>query len=351
MIRILIVDDSDTEIAILKSIFVKEKDFEIVGFAKNGKEAIEIVPLLKPDLITMDISMPIMDGFEATSYIMSHNPTPIVIISSKVNDESLRATFRALEAGALGVLDKPVKITDPTFKYQRQRIIDTLRSMADIKVIKRRFNIKPKATEVVKIPTPNEIHEPEIVVIGSSVGGPQALKTIIGQLPYNFSLPVIIVQHMTPGFIDGFVKWLDANSSIKIKIAEKNEPLLSGTVYIAPDDYHIEVGRSHGRLIIKLISGEPVSGFCPSITTLFQSVAKICKANAIGILLTGMGHDGAKGLLSLKHAKSHTIIQDKESCVVFGMAGVAQTIGAVDKVIVLDKISEYLVELTDKAKV
>lgn len=346
MIRILIVDDSESEINILKSIFTKETDFEIIGYAKNGREAINIVPLLKPDIITMDINMPIMDGFAATRYIMSHNPTPIVIISSKINDESLEHTFQALEAGAVGVLEKPVNITSPSFKVQRQRIVDMIRSMAGIRVIKRRFNTKTKTKKIEEVkPELPKVVEPEIIVMGSSVGGPQALKTILNQLPYDFSLPIAIVQHMTPGFVEGFVKWLDNNANLKIKIAENNEELLAATVYLAPDDRHLQIARSNGKLIAKLIDGKAISGFCPSITALFQSVAKTCGKNAIGILLTGMGQDGAKGLLELKHVHAHTIIQDKESSVVFGMAGVAQSLGAVDKVVLLNEIGDYLNKL------
>lgn len=347
MIKILIVDDSETEVAILKSLFSAEEDFEVIACAKNGKEAVELVGVLKPDLITMDIEMPVMDGFEAIRMIMTQHPTPIVVISSKLNDESLSATFQAMEAGALSVLEKPINITMPSFKLEKRKIIDTLRSMAEIKVIKRRFYTKSKKhSPPITHPSLSE-NNYEIVAIGSSVGGPQALKTILEKIPRNFPIPIVIVQHMTQGFINGFAKWLDTNTHLKIKNPTHNEILMKGHVYFAPDGYHMEIARSHQHLIAKLVTGKPISGFCPSITALFQSVAKVCGKNAIGILLTGMGSDGAKGLLELKHAKAHTLIQDKESAVVFGMAGVAQSLGAVDKMVELDQIADYLQKITN----
>lgn len=346
MIKILIVDDSPSEVAILKSILMKEKDFEIIGYAKNGKEAISITPLLKPDLITMDINMPIMDGLAATRYIMSHHPVPIVIISSRINDQSLEYSFKALDAGAVGVLEKPQNITSPLFVNQQQQIVDTIRSMSSIKVIKRRFNTKSKSEIMPEKMLSTKIAEPEILVMGSSVGGPQALKIILNTLPFEFNIPIAIVQHMTPGFIHGFVKWLDNNCALKVKVVENNEELMPGTVYLAPDDLHFEIKRVNGNLVARLSQQEAISGFIPSITALFHSVATTCGKNAIGILLTGMGNDGAKGLLEMKQEYAHTIIQDKESSVVFGMAGVAQSLGAADKIMPLDQIGDYILKMT-----
>lgn len=216
MIKLLIVDDSETETALLKSLFSTEKDFEIVGCAKNGKEAVNLAALLKPDLITMDILMPVMDGLEATRAIMAQYPVPIVVISSRLYDETLNITFKALEAGALFVLEKPFNIFSPAFKKEKRKILDTLRSMAEIKVVKRRFHTKPSKKIMVKCPpAEKQKYEPgeyEIVAIGASVGGPQALKTILEKLDDNFPVPIVIVQHMTKGFISGFTKWLDDNT-------------------------------------------------------------------------------------------------------------------------------------------
>lgn len=346
MINILIADDSETETALLKSLFESEKDFVVVGCAKNGKEAVELNETLKPDIITMDIHMPVMNGFEATRLIMSQQPTPIIVISSRLHDESLRASFQALEAGAVSVLEKPKNFSSPAFAKQRVKIIEMIKVMAGVKVIKRRFNTQPKKTRSVAAPALQDGNY-EIIAIGASVGGPQALKTILTQLPADFPMPIVVVQHMTQGFISGFAKWLNDKSRLKVKYAEDHELLQSGTVYFAPDNVHLEIHRSDKGLITHLLTGPPVSGFCPSITTLFQSIATHCGKNAVGVLLTGMGSDGAQGLLAMKQAQAHTFIQDADSAVVFGMAGVAQSLNAADKVIELDLIADYLIKIAN----
>jgi len=348
MINILIVDDSKTETALLRSMFEAEADLRVTGTATNGKEALNLVKTLKPDLITMDIAMPIMDGLEATRLILSQYPVPIVVISSRVDDEYLNATFSAMEAGALSVLEKPVEPNSPGFNKQRKKIIETVRSMAEIRVIKRRFNTNQhEKTIQQKLPLllPTKKERYEIIAIGASVGGPQALKKILSALPSNFPVPIVIVQHMTNGFITGFTHWLDKNTHLHIRQAEHNEPLRAGHVYFAPDHFHLQIDRDAESLVAKLIKGQLVSGFCPSATVLLKSVAETCGKNAIGVLLTGMGNDGAEGLLALKQTNAHTVIQDPESAIVFGMAGVAQSIGAVEKVVNLDEMAEYLVDI------
>lgn len=341
MIKILIVDDSETERTILKNIFQSETDITVVGYAKNGKEAVEMTAALKPDLITMDIHMPFMDGIEAIRHIMSQNPTPIVVISSTVNDTELNTTFKALAAGALSVLAKPTDIRSSDFAASKNNLLEVVRSMAEIKVIKRRF----VTHSLPKVIVPTEALSPacyQIVAIGTSVGGPQVLKKILSALPADFPVPIVIVQHMTYGFIQGFVKWLNNNIALNVKNAEQDEVLQNGTVYFAPDAYHLEICNQQGKLTANLTTGHPESGFRPSATVLLNSVAKTCGKHAIGILLTGMGNDGAKGLLALKQAQGHTLIQDPDSAVVFGMAGVAQSLGAVDKVIDVDQFADYL---------
>ncbi len=348
MIRILIVDDSLTELIILKHIFSSAKDIQVVGTAKNGKEAIQLAEQLKPDLITMDILMPVMDGYEAIRHIMRSNPTPIVVISSKLNKNTMMATYEALDAGALSVMEKPLNINSDNFPSEKKRLIDTVRSMSEIKVIRRRFHQKPRTQEK---PQPSQIENKianrnfTIVAIGTSVGGPRALKIILSKMPADFPVPIVIVQHMIPGYIEGFSQWLNENTSLHIKNVVDHEILKAGTVYFAPDKQHLTVKSVHGQLVARLIISEPVAGFCPSATVLLKSIAKTCGDQAIGVLLTGMGFDGAEGLLELKKAHGHTIIQDEKSAVVFGMAGVAQSLGAVDNVVELEQISQYLIDI------
>lgn len=235
----MIVDDSSTEVALLKYLFESEKDMTVVGIAKNGAEALKLIPSLKPDIITMDIHMPIMDGFETTRQILSEFPTPVVIISSALSDPTLNATFLALEAGALCVLKKPLLVNSKKYAEERQHIVEVVRSMSEIKVVRRRFH--PGAKKQVKnydfASSPNKKFE--IIAIGTSVGGPQALRAILSTLPHNFPIPIVIVQHMTQGFIHGFAKWLNNSISLNVKNAVDHEELLSGHVYFAPDHHHL----------------------------------------------------------------------------------------------------------------
>jgi two-component system chemotaxis response regulator CheB len=345
MIRILIVDDSKTATAILKSLIEAEPDMEVIGEANDGQMAVELCAKLKPDLITMDINMPVLNGYDATRLIMSQNPIPVVIISSNVNIESMNASFQALEAGAVSVLPKPENVTSLKFKVERQYLIDTLRSMAEIKVFKRRFNTQKSNHSQPIFPAASVKVRYEILAIGASVGGPQALHYILSKLPANFAIPIVIVQHMAPGFIQGLAKWLDENIEISVKVAEDNEVLKNGVVYFAPDGKHLTL---QGKKLVKtlLTDTKIVSGFKPSITVLLDSVAKTYGKTALAALLTGMGSDGAEGLLNIKKLHGKTFIQDADSAIVFGMAGVAQSLGAADEVINLDKIPEYLIHLT-----
>lgn len=340
MIKILIADDSATETALLRHIFEQEQDMQVIGCATNGQEAVMLAEKLKPDLITMDIVMPIMNGFEATQLIMMNYPIPIVVISSTLKNQDLDNTFLAMDAGAVSVIEKPVNILDPANKTARKRIIDLIRSMAEIKVIKRRFTDSYQSPKPLN-PKVQEVNY-EVLAIGASVGGPQALTTILSLLPANFPIPIVIVQHITVGFLEGLSVWLNQKSLLTIKCAQDQEILKPGTVYFAPENYHLEIKRVGNNLVTHYHSGPPVSGFCPSITVLFQSVAKVCGYKAIGMLLTGMGSDGAQGLLELKQKKAQTLVQDEKSSVVFGMAKVALSLGAVDHIIELDQIVDYL---------
>ena len=225
MIRILIADDSGVISTLLKAIFESELDMRVVGIASDGREAARLANELKPDVVTMDIRMPVMDGFEATRLIMSTSPIPIVVISSSVNDEELRITFRAIEEGAVAVLEKPMGLSQPGFEAMRQELVDTVRAMSSVKVIRRRVHAaSPRAeTVVADLQPPGGEHE--IVAIGCSTGGPQALQTLLSALPLALPLPIVIAQHMSPGFIGGLVAWLQGHSLLSIRLAEHQQPL------------------------------------------------------------------------------------------------------------------------------
>lgn len=348
MIRILIVEDSDVVSLLLKTIIDNEADMQVIGQARNGREAVQMAHDLKPDLVTMDIRMPVMDGFEATRLIMSTDAVPIVVISSSVDDEELKITFRAIEEGALAVIEKPMGFNHPRFEEMHRELIETVRSMAEVKVVQRIERFSKDAVDIFEAAIQQRTKAHEIIAIGCSTGGPQALLAILSKLPLGFPIAIVVAQHISKGFIGGLVTWLRGNSLLNILVAEDNQPLLPGTVYFAPDNYHLHVVRGQNGLVTKLSEGVEVNGFKPSATPLFKSVAKTCNGRGVGVLLTGMGSDGAEGLLEMRQAGSHTLVQDEASAVVYGMPGAAIAIDAVDQVLQLDKMPSYLLSLARK---
>jgi len=344
--RILIAEDSDVVAMLLRAILDSEPDMEVIGRAHNGREAAHMVNELHPDLVTMDIRMPEMDGFEATRLIMSTRPTPIVVISSSVDDEELRITFRAIEEGALVVLEKPRGLTHPDFETIRREIVDMVRAMAEVKLVRRRLPTRP-------IPKPDsfashEIQHPmarELVAIGISTGGPNVLRQLLGALPPAFPVPILVTQHISRGFLNGMVAWLRSNTLLEVKCAENGELLSAGTVYFAPESNHLLVGPSHQGLVARLYGDQPVNGFCPSATPMLKSVADVCGNKGVGLLMTGMGTDGAEGLLALRQRGGRTLVQDEESAIIYGMPGAAIALNAVDEVVKLDRLPAYLTAL------
>ncbi len=345
MIKILITDDSDTIAALLKSILEKEPDMQVIGWAKNGRQAVEMSRKLMPDLITMDIRMPVMDGFEATRSIMSQAPVPIVVVSSSVDDE-LQICFRAIEEGALAVIEKPQSVDPKSFQAVSRKLVETVRAMAGVKVIRRHIRQAEIPVEI-QPPLPGvQGYAFEIIAVGCSTGGPQALQAILSALPAGFPIPIAVVQHMSQGFLHGMVDWLQKITPLKVKLAEDGEVLQPATVYFAPEDRHLALKRTAGGLAAVMSNAPPVGQFRPSATTLFQSAARVCGNRAVGLLLSGMGDDGATGLLEMRMAGAHTVIQDKESSVVFGMPGSALALDAVDKTVKLESIASYLGSIT-----
>ena len=343
MIRILITEDSDVVAMLLRAILDNEADMEVVGRARNGREAVFKVNELSPDLVTMDIRMPELDGFAATRMIMSTNPTPIVVISSSVDDNELQITFRAIEEGALAVLEKPRGLNHPDFETVRREIIDTVRAMSEVKLVRRRsFSNSSPELDICEQAIPQLTKAYEVVAIGISTGGPQALQSLLSSLPIGFPVAILVAQHISKGFLNGLVSWLRSNTLLAVKCAADGEPLLAGTVYFAPDNYHLLVERNHDGLVARYSNSDPINGFRPSATPLLQSVAKVCGRKGVGVLMTGMGCDGAEGLLELRKRGGHTLVQDEESAAVYGMPGTALALDAVDHVIQLDNMPAYL---------
>ena len=343
MIKILITEDSDVVATLLQAILEAEPDMVVVGRARNGREAVTLTGELKPDLVTMDIRMPVMDGFEATRMIMASHPLPIVVISASVDNEELRTTFRAIEEGALAGIEKPRGLSHPDFEDIRLELVETIRAMAEVKVVRRR---PPRPTTSTFEPHPKpRVNAYEVIGMALSTGGPQTLSTILAGLPVGFPLPLLVVQHISPGFIGGLVNWLRGQTLLEVRLAEADRDLEPGVVHIAPDGYHLEVARRKGRLQATLLEMPPIERFRPSGTALFRSLAHCCGTTAVGGILTGMGSDGTDGLLALHRAGGHVFAQDEDSAVVYGMPGSARAAGCVDRVVPLARIPTHLIEL------
>lgn len=349
MIRILIVEDSNVVALLLRALLEQEPDMEIVGHARNGREAVSMTHDLKPDLITMDIRMPMMDGFEATRMIMSTMPTPIVVVSSSVDNEELRTTFRAIEEGALAVIEKPRGAGHPAFEQIRCKLVNTVRAMAEVKLVRRHSRRSAKKPADISgsaaSPQPRDF---ELVALGSSTGGPQALQTLLASLPLDFALPIVVVQHISPGFVSGMARWLGSLTLLDVRLVEDGESLQPGKVYLAPDDRHLLVTRCGRNLCARLSGDPPLHMFRPSATTFMESVARVCGDKAVGGLLSGMGADGAQGLLEMRRAGGYTFVQSPESCVVAGMPGSAISLDAVQDVVSLEHMAPHLLRLTGK---
>lgn len=346
MIRVLIADDSGTTALMLRAVLEREPDIEVIGHAGNGEEAVRLTRELKPDLVTMDIHMPVMDGLEATRHIMAEQPTPIVVVSSRVNGEDAGNSFRALDEGALAVLEKPGAPDDAEQANSNRELVDTVRAMASLRVL-RRIN-RQRCRPAGPLPRIQEIatrQALELVAIGCSTGGPQALEVVLGGLPAEFSVPVVIVQHISVGYMTGLLEWLQQSVQLELRLAEHGQELHPGVVYFAPDEHHLTVKRAGQRLVAALSDGEPVNRFRPSSTPLLESVARVCPGNALGVLLTGMGADGAAGLLRMRQAGCRTIIQDRESSVVYGMPETALGLDAVDEIVQIENMAAYLVKV------
>lgn len=340
MVRVLVAEDSVTTRELLVEILRSDPEIEVVGEAKNGAEAVEMTKRFRPSVVTMDIRMPTMDGFEATRRIMVDVPTPIVIVSANYNAHDVETSMHALRLGALTVLAKPSGPEASDFDEQRVRFAETIKAMAGVKVVRR----WPERHDYAQLPLVATLARarPRIVAIAASTGGPAALARILSELPIDFSLPVLVVQHMAKGFGDGFTAWLKTTGPLRVKVAEDGEPLCPRTVYVAPDDRHLGVAD---RSTLAVSAAAPVDGFRPSGTFLFESVANAFGPSVVAVVLTGMGEDGVAGLFAVRRAGGCVVVQDEETSIVFGMPGAAVAAGLADTTVPLGSIAGRLCEL------
>ena len=356
MIRVLVVDDSATARALLVSLLTAEPDISVVGEATTGRDAVDLASRLAPDLITMDIHMPVMDGLEATMQIMIQSPRPIIIVSSAVQSD-VQLSLEAMRAGALMVMAKPQGPASPGFADERRQFVSMVRAMSQVKVVRRHGNVSP-FTMNTPIARPAAVLPGRVrgalgttpirlVAIGASTGGPAALRTILADLPRDFSVPILIVQHIARGFSAGLADWLSHDTPLRVKLAELGEPAAAGTVYIAPDDRHLGCHLDdRGEMRVILDGSAVVGAFRPSASFLFRSTGDSLGVGVLAVILTGMGDDGVSGLRVLKARGGRVLAQDEATSVIYGMPREAVRAGVVDTTLPLTAIARRLVDLT-----
>jgi len=335
-IRVLIVDDSPTVQSILTNILSGEPDIEVAGTASDAFEAKDLILKKSPDVITLDIEMPQMDGITFLKRLMSFRPLPVIMISSYTRENSIR-TLEALDAGAVDFVAKPTEDAKTNLVKLKDEIIMKVRAAAQAKI--QRSTLFPKS--VTPVSTAEIKASNKIIAVGASTGGINAIQRLLEPFPSNIN-GIVIVQHMPARFTKAFARRLDTLFPMDIKEAENGDRLDRGKVLVAQGGSHMEVAKDHNGYYVQLNNGRPIKRQRPSVDVLFQSVAKTAGNNAIGVLLTGMGDDGASGLLAMKKAGAFTVAQDETTSVIFGMPGAAIKQGAVKAIAALDSIAGIL---------
>jgi two-component system, chemotaxis family, protein-glutamate methylesterase/glutaminase len=332
-VRVLVADDSELFRDLLARLIGAEPGLEVVATAADGIAAAKLAKALAPDVITMDLNMPDADGFSGIARIMADTPTPILVLTA---NKAEVVGFKALSLGALDILEKPAATAD--LERYGAEIRSRLRLLAGVKVIRHLRGLRGPRP----LPRPGRAARAEVVVIGASLGGPRALASLLKALPAAFPAPVAVVQHIAEGFTEGLAGWLQQESRLEVREARDGDALRPGRVLLAPSGHHLVLERG----VAHLSSAPPVDTFRPSVTPLFLSAAEAYGARACGVILTGMGRDGAEGLKALRDAGGPTLAQDEATSAVFGMPKAAIDLGAVDRVLGIDDIPRALVELT-----
>jgi two-component system chemotaxis response regulator CheB len=343
-IGVLIADDSKVSRMLLTHLLESDPRIRILAAVNDAQAAFDFLQTQKPDVIVMDFHMPGIDGLAATRHIMETQPVPIVICTSTANPRDVAFTFRILEAGAVACVEKPVGNEHPHFESRTAKLVQTVKLMSEVKVIRRwpRSRMaasKSKPAPVATLECGSGIARFRFVGIGASTGGPQVLQTILAGLPRDFSVPILIVQHIARGFLTGLGDWLSQSTGWKVNVAAQGVCPEPGHAYLAPDDLHMGISPS-GH--IALAKAEPEAGLRPAASYLFRSLTEVCGQNVIGVLLSGMGKDGAAELKAMKDRGAITIAQDRTTSIVHGMPGEAIALGGATHVLPSDRIADVL---------
>lgn len=344
MIKVLVIEDSSVVRTFLVYCLALDPEIEVTSTANNGIEAVvKAVKLKKPHIITMDINMPDMNGLETIRKIMESVPVPVVIVTGSYDTTEVATTYRALEAGAVAIVQRPCGIGHPEHETTLKELVRTVKLMSEVKVVRRWPAVQRKTgIRAVSPPETTRHQKIQVVAMGASTGGPVALQIILSGLPMDFPLPVLIVQHIAEGFTRGFTKWLNQDTDFSVHVARDGEHILAKHVYVAPDGFHMGIKHTSQ---IELTRDEPENGLRPSVSYLFRSVAKAYGENAVAVLLTGMGNDGVIELKRLKEIGSVCIVQDEESSIIFGMPGQAVKLDAFTHVLSPEGIAAMLKKL------
>jgi two-component system, chemotaxis family, protein-glutamate methylesterase/glutaminase len=341
MIKVLVVDDSVFMRKALSRMLEKDVSIQVVGTASNGAEAIEKIDILKPDVVTMDIEMPVMNGIEALKQIMQKQPLPVIMFSA-LTQEGANITMEALNIGACDFMTKDFSNVSVNITDKQNELISKVKNVANMKVkfLMKRLELIRKP---IMISTDKKVRH-EVLAIGASTGGPPALQHILQAIPRGFPIPIVIAQHMPKLFTASFSQRLNAVSQIEVKEAEEREPLRPGVALVAPGDTHMELKRRGREIIVEFVKDAKYI-YRPSVDLLMQSTAAAYESRSIAVILTGMGNDGLAGMREIRQKKGFIIAQNEETCVVYGMPRAVVTAGLADQVLPIDKISEEIIRV------
>lgn len=345
-IGVLIIEDSAFMRKMITDILSSDERIHVLGTARNGEEGLKKVKSFSPDVVTLDVEMPVLDGLETLKVIMNENPLPVIMLSS-LTPKGANKTIQAMSIGAVDFVTKPSGAISLDIEKSRDEIISKVVTASKINFVNKMHSFRKPLKKI-----PEQLHKNTLVVIGTSTGGPRALQQVLTSIPIDFPSPILIVQHMPANFTKSLADRLNMLSKIEVREATHGEIIEKGVAYIAPGDYHMIVRKSGMALTIELNQNPLVNGHRPSVDVLFNSVAKLKRYNKLAVILTGMGRDGAMGLKKIKEANDQSIIlaESEESSVVYGMPAAAVETGCVNQVVHLHKIGKMINEIVSQPR-